>query len=737
MNFRMNQLKALPFALNSINNTIDNLSQTSTVNLKVKKIGLAAIGLGILYTGIINRSLTLSIISATGLAFTYKLHPPIKLHPSIIEIFKKGSDQEVQSILASDKISSKSLNIKNSDGNTPLMLIARRGSDETIKALLASDKVTTESLNIKNSNGITPLMLIGERGSDETIKYLLASDKVTAESLNITDNHKNSSIMIMASKGSDKTLKDLLASDKVTAKSLSIQNTDGITPLMLIVERGSDETIQALYESNKFTAKSLNIKDIYGNSVGMLLLNRSSDATLQLLLNFNKASSEPSTQPPIIIGKDIKFQKSLPIPDLPCCTSWADSGSGERNFRDYVESITKNIDSNTDLLALLAIAWSSHNEELFYSARLIADERYKAGHSIPDVKRHFDDILNGKGSNLAVNAILRYHILKHIPSANLQDADFRDLLIYRTMVSNMSAKIGYIINTLPGINTSSTDHTTIKHFFADISSLIKALKNRDKQNIFQMKDGSHAIAIPFGIITHPIMCLFILDKNDKYHLRVFNKGLQPNPNPFLRKQEMFRVNGDDYIKSNILISDIDPKFIFDATMLKQLLVNRCSQFGNIENVYNAIYKGAIENGKGMVIESSEELEYYKFQDQLKEAVRNSAEANSRTKKANALRKNMVEKTPYIQKTMPIGACFEANAATPEEFIASPEVLNKVHSFSLQVLADTLGDRPITTEESSCRSLALRRISLITTPLSKPAHRLLTSITKFRMSETTQ
>ena len=183
------------------------------------------------------------------------------------------------------------------------------------------------------------------------------------------------------------------------------------------------------------------------------------------------------------------------------------------------------------------------------------------------------------------NALVRYQILMHFAQSKFSSpncAQYYNLLNYRRITSHLGSKIDFIKLEVPDRQVDRTHHLVDK-LIIDIGVLVRHLKKRDTSIVFTLNDGSCAFAVPFGISTHPILCLFILDPRGNYHLRIFNKGLQPDDNPFVKNNIEHKFYGNKYVKNDILIKNINPNFLFCPSFLSAMIRGRCTDSGTIDD----------------------------------------------------------------------------------------------------------------------------------------------------------
>lgn len=410
-----------------------------------------------------------------------------------------------------------------------------------------------------------------------------------------------------------------------------------------------------------------------------------------------------------LLGTDINFSKLRVAPKIPNCTSWKSDGK----FESFIPSAFSVSVAKADSLAHLAISWSSHHTSLSQSCTLLLSDRQWETSTLGEMRILLQGVMDTGTQYLFKNALIRFHILQHLTSLKASHrniSEYQNLLNYRRIISHFSSKIDFIKLKVPDEDVQKT-HPLVKKLTADIGTLFEHLKSRDTKVVFNMSDGSCAFAVPFGMSTHPITLLFILDSKDQYHLRIFNKGMQPERNPFLRNPQVFNLGNDTYAKNDILISNINSSFLSSPNFISDLIRERCTQSGSLDRAYRFIYEYTIHHGKGRVIESPEELAHEKAKAQIFDFP-SIKKMKEKTEEARKTESHMVLHSPFFHPTMTIGACFEANVATPEEFIASPKVLADVKSYSLQVIADSLRPQIETDGHKLSLSLVEKRISII-------------------------
>lgn len=115
------------------------------------------------------------------------------------------------------------VNMKDSDGQTPLLLACQKKQAFNIVALLLA--VKNIDVNLSDNNGVTPLHTSCGRGYEDIVRLLLTTPNIK---VNITDHNGSTPLHVACYKGYKDIVKILLAIPHI---DINIQDNYGFTPL--------------------------------------------------------------------------------------------------------------------------------------------------------------------------------------------------------------------------------------------------------------------------------------------------------------------------------------------------------------------------------------------------------------------------------------------------------------------------------------------------------------------------
>jgi ankyrin repeat protein len=194
---------------------------------------------------------------------------------------------------------------QNQFGHTALMFAAERNDNvECLKLLIAATTTNTTNtggnavhlLDMKNSNGDTALLLAVKNKCVEAIKLLVAA----GADIDIQDSTTGSTALHLAAKDNSKEMiKILLSSSKNgPVDCLNVKDaTDGNTPLLIAAERNDAQCLSLLLSSSSSSAAAaaavdLNIQNNRGKTILNLLIEHKATRAIQELLS--KHSLDPN-----------------------------------------------------------------------------------------------------------------------------------------------------------------------------------------------------------------------------------------------------------------------------------------------------------------------------------------------------------------------------------------------------------------------------------------------------------
>lgn len=128
-----------------------------------------------------------------------------------------------------------------SSQNKNVFDVARNGSVEEMQTLMNIDK---DTINTKNANGFSPLILACYRGNIDVAVFLINNVK------NIDEISPEGTALVASIFKGDKKMSEILLQNGANP---NIQNAEGITALMFAVQTQNEELVKLLlkYKSNK------------------------------------------------------------------------------------------------------------------------------------------------------------------------------------------------------------------------------------------------------------------------------------------------------------------------------------------------------------------------------------------------------------------------------------------------------------------------------------------------------
>jgi ankyrin repeat protein len=193
---------------------------------------------------------------------------------------------------------------QNQFGHTALMFAAERSDNvECLKLLIEATSTNTDDnavslLDMKNSNGDTALLLAVKNKCVEAIKLLVAA----GADIDIQDSATGSTALHLAVKDNSKEMIKILISSSKNGRvdSLNVKDaTDGNTPLLIAAERNDAQCLSLLLSSSisssaaaAAAAVDLNIQNNRGKTILNLLIEHKAARAIQELLS--KHSLDPN-----------------------------------------------------------------------------------------------------------------------------------------------------------------------------------------------------------------------------------------------------------------------------------------------------------------------------------------------------------------------------------------------------------------------------------------------------------
>jgi ankyrin repeat protein len=150
---------------------------------------------------------------------------------NVFDLIQKNKCDLLREALAND---SGSLDNKNAQGQTPILLASEFGHLDILKILVEHKGC----INSQNNHGETPLLVACSKGHFETVKFLISQ---RAEVLT-ADDHGLTAVYVAAEKGKVNLLQ-LLLDNKASVNAAS---RDGFTPLMVAAYYGQSPAVKLL-----------------------------------------------------------------------------------------------------------------------------------------------------------------------------------------------------------------------------------------------------------------------------------------------------------------------------------------------------------------------------------------------------------------------------------------------------------------------------------------------------------
>jgi ankyrin repeat protein len=171
---------------------------------------------------------------------------------------------------------------QNKGGQTPLLCAAKKGHRTIVKRLLKTGKV---GINIEDQFGQTPILWAAENGHEIIVKLLLETGKVI---IDINDQYGQTPLSLAAENGHEAVVKLLLNTGQV-----EIDSTDGIygqTPLSWAVENGHEPVVKLLLETGQV---DIYMEDQYKRSPLWWAVYNEDKAVFRLMLEMGQVNVNP------------------------------------------------------------------------------------------------------------------------------------------------------------------------------------------------------------------------------------------------------------------------------------------------------------------------------------------------------------------------------------------------------------------------------------------------------------
>jgi ankyrin repeat protein len=165
------------------------------------------------------------------------------------------------------------VDLKDSEGQTPLCWAAENGHEAVVKLLVETGNVDVDS---KDTWGQTPLSLAAENGHEAVAKLLIETGNVDVD---LKDSGGRTPLFWAAAKGHEAVVKLLLKIGNVDVDS---KDSGGRTPLSWAAENGHEVVVKLLLEYKA----GINIQDKNGQTPLSLAAKNKQEAVVELLLEY-------------------------------------------------------------------------------------------------------------------------------------------------------------------------------------------------------------------------------------------------------------------------------------------------------------------------------------------------------------------------------------------------------------------------------------------------------------------
>ena len=145
-------------------------------------------------------------------------------------------------VLQREDLTTKELNAKNDNNQTPLMLAAQYGHDAVVRLLLETGKT---DVNPRDRDGYTPLLVAAMFGHEAVVRLLLQTGKAD---VNSRFKHGWTALSLAAMFRQVAVVKLLLQTGKA---DINLRCTEGLTPLQYAIKGGNEAIIKLLLDTGK------------------------------------------------------------------------------------------------------------------------------------------------------------------------------------------------------------------------------------------------------------------------------------------------------------------------------------------------------------------------------------------------------------------------------------------------------------------------------------------------------
>ncbi len=247
---------------------------------------------------------------------------------------------------------------------------------------------------------------------------------------------------------------------------------------------------------------------------------------------------------------------------------------------------------------------------------------------------------------------------------------YQSLFRHRKLLAHLSFKVDALVRG------SSDQAKFLSLLEQDIGSIIKDFSKARPKICYQTIHGERAFCLPTGTAHHFISLLVSRNpKSQKCNLRIFNKGRQPQVNPFVSTKVKAEAKGQYYALSEIEIQNIDASVLLDPKFLMHVITFEFDGKCTIDGLYSLLHQKIITEGGGQVYLHPSELDLSSLQSLAEED-----------------RLKILQKAPHMHHQMYTPVCYAANLTTPEHHLATRKHLRQEKYFRCLMSLNSFKER---------------------------------------------